>query len=386
MSNWSGNFRTNYVRVEDAKGLIKSIAPFDLELIKHPKHKDVYRFNSTDQFGGQPSSAFIEADENDDDAKDEDIEFDWEKHVMPFLPLGEVLITMESGADEPRYVSGAAGAYMRDPKTGNCRSTYMNIRNIHSVASVRFGIPEANISVAEYEWYVKPKDRVPAGTSTLDITDAEIDSLLSTHIPGGSGARDWFLPHESEKALDNVRAAVRLMINERQEQLLGKGLLAANMNSSGPSALESALELSDADVDRLLDLKVPIEIMSHVDVGTGFVPRDSEDELKRNVVRLMIRNHIEHRMSPIVANQETTDSLCLVTLSTGGIMEQTTQGKGPYEIEIIDCQNGEAGSAFEFDHKWEPLLVQYFGEKSKWPEYVYLDGEAPEQSSDRPYL
>lgn len=39
-----------------------------------------------------------------------------------------------------------------------------------------------------------------------------IDKLLSTRIPGGSEARDWFLPHEQERGLENVREVVRLMI------------------------------------------------------------------------------------------------------------------------------------------------------------------------------
>lgn len=48
------------------------------------------------------------------------------------------------------------------------------------------------------------------------ISDDEIDRLLGTLIPGGSQARDWFLPHESERGLSNVRDVVRRILNAAQ--------------------------------------------------------------------------------------------------------------------------------------------------------------------------
>lgn len=44
------------------------------------------------------------------------------------------------------------------------------------------------------------------------MTDADIDRLLSTPVPGGSQARDWFLPHDTERGLANVREVVRRII------------------------------------------------------------------------------------------------------------------------------------------------------------------------------
>lgn len=44
------------------------------------------------------------------------------------------------------------------------------------------------------------------------LTDAQVDRILSTVQPGGSHARDWFLPHEHPKGLENVRNVVRSMI------------------------------------------------------------------------------------------------------------------------------------------------------------------------------
>ena len=45
------------------------------------------------------------------------------------------------------------------------------------------------------------------------MTDEEVDRALSVVVPGGSQARDWFLPHETERGLANVRNVVRLMVS-----------------------------------------------------------------------------------------------------------------------------------------------------------------------------
>lgn len=44
------------------------------------------------------------------------------------------------------------------------------------------------------------------------VSDAEIDRILSTPIPGGSVASHWFLPHDTDKGLANVRDVVRAML------------------------------------------------------------------------------------------------------------------------------------------------------------------------------
>lgn len=45
-----------------------------------------------------------------------------------------------------------------------------------------------------------------------NLTDEQVDRMLSAPIPGGSQARDWFLPHEAAKGLANVRNVVRAMV------------------------------------------------------------------------------------------------------------------------------------------------------------------------------
>ena len=64
----------------------------------------------------------------------------------------------------------------------------------------------------------------PAAEVPEAMGDAEIDKLLSTSIPGGSQARDWFLPHDTEKGLANVRDVVRLMLAQWQSTRLRGGV------------------------------------------------------------------------------------------------------------------------------------------------------------------
>lgn len=42
--------------------------------------------------------------------------------------------------------------------------------------------------------------------------DPYIDHLLSITVPGGSHARDWFIPHQLPMAENNVRDVVRRML------------------------------------------------------------------------------------------------------------------------------------------------------------------------------
>ena len=43
------------------------------------------------------------------------------------------------------------------------------------------------------------------------MTNEEVDKILSARVPGGSEVRDWFLPHETDRGLENVRNIVRII-------------------------------------------------------------------------------------------------------------------------------------------------------------------------------
>ena len=43
------------------------------------------------------------------------------------------------------------------------------------------------------------------------MTNEEVDRILSARVQGGSEVRDWFLPHETDRGLENVRNIVRII-------------------------------------------------------------------------------------------------------------------------------------------------------------------------------
>lgn len=92
----------------------------------------------------------------------------------------------------------------------------------------------------------------------VELTDSQVDRILSASIPGGSEARAWFETHERPKALENVRQVVRLMIAEYlaisthpAAPTLSNGLTQAETDASAsvaglaPSQAGAVTELED---------------------------------------------------------------------------------------------------------------------------------------------
>lgn len=61
----------------------------------------------------------------------------------------------------------------------------------------------------------------------------------------------------------------------------------------------------------------------------------------------------------------------LVVLTEGGVMESLQDGHGPFDVQMIDCQNGVAGDVFVLPQSWRPLAEQFFG--GVVPPYVRFD-------------
>lgn len=55
------------------------------------------------------------------------------------------------------------------------------------------------------------------------FTDEVVDRALRASIPGGSTAAAWFIPHDNDRARDNIRDVVRIvtvkMLNEMYAKL-----------------------------------------------------------------------------------------------------------------------------------------------------------------------
>ena len=141
MANWYGSDRTNFVSFSDVDALRDSISLFPLELRKHSA-ADAYALFSLDEYGGWPTSCL-----DDDDAE---IEFSFERHVAPFLKPGAVLVAMETGSEQLRYLTGSAQAFTFD---GNeVKSLCLNLDSIYGMAEREFG---SKVAVAQYSDFLE---------------------------------------------------------------------------------------------------------------------------------------------------------------------------------------------------------------------------------------
>jgi hypothetical protein len=147
MANWYGAARTNYVRVEDLEGLKKALEPFSVTARAHPVRPEFVTIQSDDEYGGWPSSAYVQSEE--EDGEEREIEFDFAVQVMPFIKEGEVLVAIESGAEKLRYISGSSQAYTR--VGDEVKSTFINLNKIIEQASKEFNIPAASIADCSYQ-------------------------------------------------------------------------------------------------------------------------------------------------------------------------------------------------------------------------------------------
>lgn len=126
MSEWIGRARTNYVYFEDLDGLKEYLEPFGVRL--------------AEKTNGHVTLHAIIADEGDGWSS----EFDFTQ-VAAFLHDDQVLVMMEVGCDGNRYLTGIAEAYN---KAGE--SVSLSLTDIYALAAKAFGVPQSDITLAEY--------------------------------------------------------------------------------------------------------------------------------------------------------------------------------------------------------------------------------------------
>jgi hypothetical protein len=141
MADWYGTARSNYVKVADKEGLNKALEPFEMD-VHHNMEDDTVAFFGIDQYGGWPGWCDVYNEEKD---QYDEVEFDPETHIVPYLADGEVLIMMECGAEKLRYITGHASAFTKGKP-----SVYLSLGDIYKKAAEAFGVEAGTISIAEY--------------------------------------------------------------------------------------------------------------------------------------------------------------------------------------------------------------------------------------------
>ena len=141
MANWNGAARTNYAKFNDIEGLKKSIEPFDLELWEKEDGFCALGVGGNSDSGGWPSFSYKVLE----DGTEEEVEFDFQEHVVPFLADGEVLVAQEVGHEKLRYLTSVSCAFCKGKKP-----IYLNIDDIYQKAAKKFKVDSRNITHAEY--------------------------------------------------------------------------------------------------------------------------------------------------------------------------------------------------------------------------------------------
>lgn len=181
MANWIGSARTNYVRlapgvsIEDLEKLFE-LLEVDVEIWTETKGEGEaqevlvgFGAGRTSDDGAFPGFLNFNLDEDDEDIpelmklfgfedKDDflaatyinELEFEWDKLIMPRVAVGEVLVVQTVGAEKLRYLTGRATAFIRR-ESGQVEIVSIGIDDIYDKARERFGLAEDfKISAAEY--------------------------------------------------------------------------------------------------------------------------------------------------------------------------------------------------------------------------------------------
>jgi hypothetical protein len=138
MTKWYGFSRTNFVKVKDVQALRMVLLPFSIAAQLHPEAPNFVSLRSMTDRGDFTSSR-----QGDDEIE---IEFSFEKHVVPHLVEGQVLLVQVVGNEKLRYLTGYAHAYAWDG-----RMVGINIEDITRFAAEIFEVPQSQIAKPSHQ-------------------------------------------------------------------------------------------------------------------------------------------------------------------------------------------------------------------------------------------
>ena len=140
MANYYGYARSNYVRIIDEEGLVKSLEGLSVKVYLSQDNPELSCLLCDNESGWMTARY--------DEESGEETEFSFEKDVMPFIAEGEVLIVQEIGNEKLRYLVGQSVAFVR--KGDTVQSIGIGMDNIYELASKEFEIPADQITQATY--------------------------------------------------------------------------------------------------------------------------------------------------------------------------------------------------------------------------------------------
>lgn len=197
------------------------------------------------------------------------------------------------------------------------------VQAIFQEARLQLGAFDEEVLAADEHLEPKPSIRGVAAAFPAPgpMSNEAVDRLLSLTVPGGSQVRDWFLPHDHERGLENVRGVVRRMVEAQRSLEAHCHPVAAEQQ---PALLESC-----STVSRLL--RAVQRAVAHV---------------ADPAVRQDLLNHLE----PF------TRGVAVAFYSRSEMAQQA-----PMDVEVTDA---EADAALEqlvrnFQHPWDTFTGQF---------------------------
>jgi hypothetical protein len=147
MSNYTGLARTNHVSVASEGALVAALEGFEIEIRVNAETKKVSLLSR-----GQVGWGLIRAPRRRS-ATPEDLDngyesFSIERHVMPFVQEGEVLVSTEIGNTQLAYLTGVSTAYIRQGKV--VKTCELSLNDIYCKAAETFKVKVNVITHAEY--------------------------------------------------------------------------------------------------------------------------------------------------------------------------------------------------------------------------------------------
>ena len=132
MANYYGTARTNYFKVKDLEAFKTAISALSSELELVEAESGVAVLSN-----GESGWPYLQGPDDD--------ELSIREVITPHLQPGSIVVLMESGAENLRYVNGVAVEF---DHTG--KSVSVNLEEIYSKAARAFGALTSDITRAEY--------------------------------------------------------------------------------------------------------------------------------------------------------------------------------------------------------------------------------------------
>lgn len=160
MANYYASARTNYVNVTDLEGLKASLKDFQVtvtpETVTNPNKVCILSTHETgwdmeisvdNPEESEPVTELMPLGSISEMSNYECLSF--EKHIMPFIDVGQVLVAFQIGNENLRYLTGWTCAYIRD-EDNQVRKVEIDLNHVYERAAKELEVDVSQISIAEY--------------------------------------------------------------------------------------------------------------------------------------------------------------------------------------------------------------------------------------------